>query len=387
MSSKRVLKAIGFGAVIALHGGVLFAADDANPVVNEPVQERSVRAELVQELRLPGVADQLRRPSALFADHRAGEILVGDESRGRIAIFDSHGVFRADFYGQDRFSSPRDIVVDSEGFIFVLAGTREGQRVLRYDFDGSYLGLLEVGPSLDSKPFVPAAMAIDETDAIYLRDTEEPRLGVWDRDGSLLRVIDLAPELDAKTRNELIVGAVEIAGGELYAVLTSFGVVHVYDLEGKFLRVIGRQGSTPGHLAFPVDVAVTSEGRVLVLDQNRFNVVCYGSDGTFRGEFGGKGISLGWFYRPSLLAVDDNDQVYIGQIYMGRLQICRLPAFMAGREPKVGGWSRAEAFRETSGKESDPRDEPHAEWTAGIAQYTLNSITSVNRRLDACLNS
>jgi hypothetical protein len=106
-------------------------------------------------------------------------------------------------------------------------------------------------------------------------------------------------------------------------------VVRAYDLTGRPDRVIGQHGSTPGDLAFPVDVAVSRDGLVLVLDQARFNVVCYAPDGKFLGEFGGKGVSPGWFYRPSLLAIDRDDRVYIGQIFMNRLQVCRIPDFIA----------------------------------------------------------
>jgi hypothetical protein len=57
-------------------------------------------------------------------------------------------------------------------------------------------------------------------------------------------------------------------------------------------------------------------------------VVCFDADGGFLGEFGGKGISPGWFYHPTLLAVDDSDLVYIGQVYRNKIQVCKIPDFI-----------------------------------------------------------
>ena len=54
-------------------------------------------------------------------------------------------------------------------------------------------------------------------------------------------------------------------------------------------------------------------------------MLCYTSQGKFVGEFGGKGISPGWFYFPSSLATDALGQVYISQVHLNRVQVCRVP--------------------------------------------------------------
>jgi hypothetical protein len=76
-----------------------------------------------------------------------------------------------------------------------------------------------------------------------------------------------------------------------------------------------------------VAAEVTASGQVLILDKNRFNVVCFTREGRFLGEFGGKGLSPGWFFQPSLLAVPTSDLVVIGQIFQNKIQICTLPPF------------------------------------------------------------
>jgi hypothetical protein len=70
---------------------------------------------------------------------------------------------------------------------------------------------------------------------------------------------------------------------------------------------------------------VAEDGTILVLDKHRFNVLCFNRWGKFLGEFGGRGTSPGWFYFPSLLGVDSSDQVYIGQVFLNRVQTCAIP--------------------------------------------------------------
>ncbi|MEZ4652414.1 MAG: hypothetical protein R3E12_02115 [Candidatus Eisenbacteria bacterium] len=101
-------------------------AETAAPPVLGP---RAVRAELLQEIQLPGT-DHFLRPGALFADRTAHEILIGDQGHNRIVILDEDGTYRGEFYGQDHFTSPQDLVVEPDGTIDVLAGTRDGLRIL-----------------------------------------------------------------------------------------------------------------------------------------------------------------------------------------------------------------------------------------------------------------
>jgi hypothetical protein len=68
----------------------------------------------------------------------------------------------------------------------------------------------------------------------------------------------------------------------------------------------------------------------MVLDKHRYTVVCFDSGGKFKGEFGGKGSSPGWFYHPTSIAANDGNSVFIGQIYLNRVQMCHIPEFISG---------------------------------------------------------
>lgn len=285
-------------------------------------------AELVRALRLPGLSDEIRRPMALHVDRTHGEIFVGDMSSNRILVFDRDGLYRYQFDLADHVSTPQGIVVDSEGFVFVLGTTREGSKVVRFDFDGMYLDEIDLGRHGIRRV---SGMTIGVQGQLMLL-ADDTAVHVISRDGEAIRRIDLVSALANGAAGELIFGLPVVRDGRLFVPASSAGTVLVFDAaSGELETKIGIQGNTPGQLTFPTAVDVTSDGIVTVLDRMRFAVVCYAADGTFLGEFGGKGFRDGWFYYPTLLAVSDDDHVIVGQILDGRVQRCRIPRYVRTR--------------------------------------------------------
>ena len=298
-------------------------------------QPRAVPAEYLRDLSLPGSQNHFLRPSAIHVDKRFDEIFVADPGNNRIVIFDENGVYRHEFRGRGHFSTPWDLTVDSEGFIYVLATAREGRRLLRFDFDGTFVRSLPLPEEMDGLPVDFRSVVLDDRDRLYLLDQAGMRVCVYDREGTLLDTFGILGSMESDLLAEQIVGRMRIKSDRLFVPAPAVGSIYVYDLSGNHLRTIGHKGSTVGQLNFPVDVALTDDGLVLILDKHRFNVVCFNMEGDFYGEFGGKGISPGWFYHPSLLAVDEDDQVYVGQIFKNKVQVCRIPEFIKTRHLRM----------------------------------------------------
>jgi hypothetical protein len=171
-------------------------------------------------------------------------------------------------------------------------------------------------------------MAMDSRDRLYLLDHGALRMLICDRDGAVLSAFELDRDTDTEARNELLFGSPTVTHDRILVPVSTLGTVRVYAHDGTILRHVGYHGTNVGQLIFPVDVAVTEAGLILVLDKHRFNVVCFDPAGRFLGEFGGRGSSPGWFYHPSVLAVDGDTRVYIGQVFQNKVQICRLPEFI-----------------------------------------------------------
>jgi hypothetical protein len=75
------------------------------------------------------------------------------------------------------------------------------------------------------------------------------------------------------------------AEDNLYVLDRGAGKVLVYDTTGQFLREMGRTGHGPGELTFPVQVAVTQEGTVVVSDLRRNAFVLFDRQGRYQRDY------------------------------------------------------------------------------------------------------
>ena len=70
--------------------------------------------------------------------------------------------------------------------------------------------------------------------------------------------------------------------GTVYVVDTKDSRVKVFDAEGRFLRVFGRQGQGPGEMNRPTGILVTPDKEILVEDILNRRLAIFALDGTFR---------------------------------------------------------------------------------------------------------
>ncbi len=320
---RRKLEARATAMVLA--GVCLAVAVRALPVRGQ--QAPSESADFVRDIRVPGQGEAITRPSALFFDRVHGELLVADPGHDRIVIFSAAGAFKFAFGLADAMTIPVDVVADPEGYIYVLGSSPEGRALMRFDFDGLALGPVPVPGRISDRDVSLTGLACDDQGVLYGLDEKGLRILRLGQDTPRV-VCDLEPLLQDNTTGVFGLGDLIWDRGEFLLPVATSGFVMRLSTAGEFLGTVGHGGAKPGALAFPVAVARTPDGAFLVLDKNRFCVVCYGQDGVFRGEFGGKGFSRGWFVNPSLLALTGPETIVVGQIFANRIQMLRLPAFM-----------------------------------------------------------
>lgn len=282
-------------------------------------------ADYIGQLQLPGQTDQFLRPQKVFFDPVASELYVIDQGNNRIVIFDTQGTYRFEFSVDVCCGSVHDLVVTSQGSIIALGSTKDGLRLMHFDFDGTFLGEIDSNIPTQGQPLEMTSLAIDGKDRIYILDESVPRIIRLSADFAYDTDFPILTDANEKTIRETVFGAMSISGSELLLPISSGGVVYRYGTDGEFHGSIGRPGSKIGELNFPVSVRVTGDGMILVLDEKRFAVLCYTGEGRYLGEFGGMGISPGWFYYPSWITVDANDRIYVSQIFLNRVQVCRIP--------------------------------------------------------------
>jgi len=261
-------------------------------------------------------------------DNKFDEVYVSDVGHNRIVAFDTSGFYKFEFSCNDIFGTPGDVVVDSRGFIYVIGSTASGKGIYLFDYDGLYLRELQLSGLPQGLTPNISHLTIDESDNLYVIDGTKAIVFAFDTKGTLRQQFSVLTDIPEKERREAMFGAPRIFAGSIYLPVSTFGTVYVYDLSGNFVRNIGGEGTDIGTLNFPVDVAVSPDSIVMVLDKHRYNVVCFTIDGQFLGEFGGMGFRRGWFYHPNSFAVDNLGRCYISQIFLNLVQVCDLPRFI-----------------------------------------------------------
>ena len=324
--------------------GLFLAVVCLMPTGNLRAYELAVPAEFIRDIKVPGFGEIIRRPTSLHYDRFHDEILVGDSGRNLILIFGSNGVFKFSFSLTEIMTTPRDITTDPQGFIYVLGSNPGGQVLYRFDFDGTPLGPIDLPWVLEGIPVKLRFLACDDQGTLFALDHRGRRVLVIGDGDALVNTINL--ELDVTLASELsdedtggkgayALGTMACVGSTLYIPVSNLGTVYTYSTAGEYLGSIGYFGSQPGTLNFPVAVEVSPEGLIMVLDRNRYCVVCYSPDKKFLGEFGGKGISPGWFMGPSLLSVPSADRAIVGQLFQSKIQVCAIPEFIRTKAGQI----------------------------------------------------
>jgi DNA-binding beta-propeller fold protein YncE len=304
---------------------VVFMVSLSAPAIAQGNSPLAVPASVVRELTPPGTANGFLRPEGVFVDNKFDEVYVSDVGHNRIIVFDTSGLYKFEFSGNDIFGTPGDVVVDSLGFVYVIGS---GNSIYLFDYDGLYLRELQLSGLPQGLTLNINHLTIDESDNLYIIDGTKAIIFIFDTQGTLRQQFSVLTDVSEKERREATFGAPRIFAGSIYLPVSTFGTVYVYDLGGNFVRNIGGEGTDIGTLNFPVDVAVSPDSVVMVLDKHRYNVVCFTIDGQFLGEFGGMGFRPGWFYHPNSFAIDNVGRCYISQIYLNLVQVCDLPKFI-----------------------------------------------------------
>jgi hypothetical protein len=277
-----------------------------------------------RRLDLPVAADALISSDAVTADLVTGEVFVCDARQNRIVIFDAEGVFRYQIPGGDAFGYPRDLAVDPDGRLVVLANHEGRSAVVELDFDGLFLGEVALTglpegaapPNLISLALSPAG------DRIYLVDVENLALWIADRKGAVVGSVDLGKGLDEPGRRDRFLGRVDVYGDRVLVAVPSEGQIWTYSPAGELRGRLGSKGTGRCLLAAPNAAALTADGGMVVLDQQKMLISTWAVSGNrCLGEYYGIGAAPGFLYFPSDLTLDAKGRIYVTQGFEGRVQV------------------------------------------------------------------
>lgn len=171
----------------------------------------------------------------------------------------------------------------------------------------------------DDKHFPGIAHGV-KTDAegnVYVSDRAGGAILVYDARGTFLRSITYAGMTDPSAM------AIDRKGQVLYAIAgastrQNLHRIEVFSLRGEHLRTLGTSGDAPGQFFFPTDVALSSDGTLMVVDMLNFRVQILDPEGRPLGSFGQTGTGLpGYFDKVKGIGWDTFGNVYVTDSMQG----------------------------------------------------------------------
>lgn len=150
--------------------------------------------------------------------------------------------------------------------------------------------------------YTPQCIAADGNGLMYIAD---PSIGIVHKYDLAAKEVQYIFQAGEK-RLGSPVGVALDGDGNLYVTDAQQAVVFKYGPDGEFLRELDGKGN----LRRPAGIAVNSNGDKLVADALADKVFIFGKDDVFKGELPATGFTES-FNRPTYLAVDKHDNVYV----------------------------------------------------------------------------
>lgn len=252
------------------------------------------------------------QPFSVASDGR-GRLFVADLSGGIVHVFDiARHKYRVLVSG---LSGLRKVFVDDAGEIWVLDGDKKA--LLRYSAEEKRVAeflLADIGRA--------ASFAVDSSQGIiYVPDSMMHNLRLFDLNGRFLRTIGRQGALPGEFNYP---GDIDLdADGNLYVVDAMNARIQILAPEGTVLRTFGERGTALGSFAVPKGIAVGPSGLVYVSDSVLHKIVIFSNDGDFLLSIGGRyvysgdGVAPGGLNFPVGLDADANDTLWVADLFNG----------------------------------------------------------------------
>jgi len=280
----------------------------------------SLPADQVQWDKIPF---QLIRTYGVGVDSK-GKIYAADEGVDAVFIFDPEHKDKVELIGNGRQANfgllagvaldddDRLFVVDSRMHHVVVFSPQHEQEAV---FGGEVLGR-------------PGGVAIDrENRFVYVADTGNDVVDVFDADSyKFLRQIGKP----SKKHEQSDPGTFALPEGvavdsdcNVYVTDTFNDRVEIFDADGNFISMFGKNGDGPADFERPKGIAIDRDGHIWVVDAAQSRVKVFNQQGRLLIYFGGPGYYPGQFMGPWGIAIGPSNQVIVSETYPGRVQVFR----------------------------------------------------------------
>ena len=175
----------------------------------------------------------------------------------------------------------------------------------------------------------PKAIAVSPDGTLYISDTFQPPHSAHHAGRELLHSWGgfadiLSGSAPAGMFNQPY-GIAVSAEGFVYVADTWNHRIQKFTAGGDFITMwdTWASGDVPDGFWGPRGIALDSDGNVYVTDTGKQRVVVFDSNGNYRTQFGGLGMTPGYFDEPVGIAIDDVGLVYVADTWNNRIQVIK----------------------------------------------------------------
>ncbi len=276
----------------------------------------------------------LRTPQHLTTDSRQ-RVIVSDPGVPAVHVLDPNRKTSFSILGGPgrRLQLPAGVAVDGKDNIYVADANRG--MVLVYDPYGRFLRYIGNfhGENLYQRP---TGFAIDrKAGHLYLADGPRHLVFILDLEGNLLKRV-------GKHRENTGGGELErrnTAGPEMFDYPTEIAVsnhevavldmagrrVQIMDLDGNLLAGFSVRNASYQEADAEDGLGVDQNGNIYISDVGTSRIIEYNRDGALQASFGQSGLRTGEFNSPRGLWVDVSNRLYVVDTDNVRVQLFQLP--------------------------------------------------------------
>ena len=298
----------------------LFSKEKRKP--KQKWMDRLAGTQNVEELDLSKLPFQLIRTYGVAVDSK-GRIYAADQGVGAIFVFDpkTKAVDMIRNGKEAHFELLMGLAMDDDDRLFI--SDSKLHRVLVLNSAHQQVGSVGMDVLVN-----PGGLAVDrENRLLYVVDTGNDTVLVFDADSlKLVRNLGKPSRKHTATEPGLFSLPTNVAvdgEGNVYVTDTFNDRVQIFDAEGTFLSMFGKNGDGPGDFERPKGIAVDGDNHIWVVDAAQDRVKVFDRDGRLLIYFGAHGSYPGQFMGAYGIVIDQENRVIVSETFPGRVQMFR----------------------------------------------------------------
>lgn len=247
-----------------------------------------------------------------------GTVYVVDSGNDRIVMFDPEGTYVGEWGDSSQFGTAFGIAVDKNGYVYTSDYQAFGTYgVKKFSPNGEFITGWG-GDYLDPDGYFNGALgiALDSQGFIYVTEMFEDRIQKLSADGDFIGAWATSGREQGKFDTPF--GIASTNDGYVYVVDYKNNRIQKFNDSGDFVLQWGGYGIESGKFDAPKDVAVDSSGNVYVTDYANHRVQKFNANGQYLAEWGIEG-SGGTYWTPYGITIDSEGKFYVTSYMTARI--------------------------------------------------------------------